>query len=84
MERIQVLKDVEPRTQQIFDEACRRFLDRAAEDDILDALVLAVTAYRGCGRLQTFPNQPPKDAKGLTMEMVYYTPRPSDRQSLCR
>ena len=74
MERIRVLEKVEPRTRQIFDEACCRFLDRVAEDDILDALVLAVTAYHGHGRLQTLPDEPPKDANGLPVEMVYYIP----------
>ena len=77
MERIRVLEKVEPRTQQIFDEACCKFLDRvhgAAEDDILDALVLAVTAYRGHRQLKTLPERPAKDAKDLPMEMVYYIP----------
>ena len=74
MERIRVLEKVETRTCRIFDKACCKFLDRAAEDDILDALVLAVTAYHGHGRLQTLPDQPSKDAKGLPMEMVYYIP----------
>ena len=75
MERIRVLERVEPRTRQIFDKAYCRFLDRgAAEDDILDALALAVTARRGHGRLQTLPDLPPEDTRGLPMEMVYYIP----------
>ena len=75
VKRIRVLEKVEPRTRQIFDEACCRFLDcGAAEDDILDALALAVTAYRGHGRLQTLPDRPPRDAEDLPMEMVYYIP----------
>lgn len=80
MERIRVLERVEPRTRQIFDKACCKFLDRgAAEDDILDALVLAVTACRGHRRLKTLPKRPPEaappeDAEGLPMEMVYYIP----------
>lgn len=75
MERIRVLEKVEPRTRQIFDKACCGFLDRgAAEDDFLDALVLAVTAYGGRSRLETLPDRPPKDARNLPMEMVYYVP----------
>ena len=74
MERIRVLEKVEPRTLKIFDEACCKFLDRAAEDDILDALALAVTAYRGQDGLRTIPERPREDAKGLPMEMVYYIP----------
>ena len=54
-------------------EACRRFVGGGvAKDDILDALVAAVTARCGHDRLQTIPNCPPKDCKGLPMEMVYY------------
>lgn len=78
MERIRVLKKIEPRTRQIFDKACCEFLDRgAAEDDILDALALAVTAYCGHPQLQALPDRPPKDNKGLLMEMVYYIPLPT-------
>ena len=72
-ERIRVLKRTEPRTNEIFDHACSQFLRKCvAKDDILDALVAAVTARCGHDRLQTIPNCPPKDCKGLPMEMVYY------------
>lgn len=72
-ERIRVLQRGEPRTQEIFDDTCRKFLRRqAARDDILDALVAAVTARFGYGRLRTIPGCPPVDCKGLPMEMVYW------------
>ena len=45
-----------------------------ARDDILDALVAAVVARHGHGKLQSVPNVPQKDPKGLPMEMVYYLP----------
>ena len=70
-ERLRVLQGTEPRTRRIFDEACSRFLRKVvARDDLLDALAAAVAAYRGRGRLQTIPEVPPKDARGLPMEMV--------------
>lgn len=73
-ERLRVLQMIEPRAQEIYGEALSGFRRRiAAKDDILDALVAAVTAYRGHGRLQTVPRLPPKDARGLSMEMVFYT-----------
>ena len=75
-ERIRVLKQFEPRTCKIYRKACRRFVGGGvAKDDILDALVAAVTARRGHERLKTIPDCPPKDCKGLPMEMVYYKPQ---------
>ena len=73
-ERLQVLERFECRTRDIYSKACQRFVGGGvAKDDILDALVAAVTACCGHGSLQTIPDCPPKDCKGLPMEMVYYT-----------
>ena len=57
-------------------EACRLSLSGGgvAKDDILDALAAAVTARCDHDRLKTIPDCPPKDCKGLPMEMVYYKP----------
>ncbi|MDE2992614.1 MAG: DUF429 domain-containing protein [Chloroflexota bacterium] len=76
-ERLRVLRETEPRTQDIFDQACSDFLSRiVARDDILDALAAAVTAKLGLGcldnyQLRTLPECPPRDCEGLPMEMVY-------------
>lgn len=76
-ERIEILEKVEPKAQEIFDAACSNFLRKdVARDDVLDALAAAVTA-RGEGQsggLQTLPENPDKDSKGLAMEMVYWVP----------
>jgi predicted RNase H-like nuclease len=40
-------------------------------DDLLDALVLALTACADDVELQTLPLEPPVDARGLPMQMVY-------------
>jgi len=40
-------------------------------DDVLDAVVLAYTASPGPGTLRSLPPDPPRDAKGLPMEIVY-------------
>ena len=75
-ERIRVLKQFEPRTCKIYRKACRRFVGGGvAKDDILDALAAAVTARCDHDRLKTIPDCPPKDCKGLPMEMVYYKPQ---------
>jgi len=42
-----------------------------AKDDILDALVLALTAAYPSEKLVTFPPNPPYDEKQLRMEIVY-------------
>ena len=47
----------------------------ATDDDILDALVAAVTVKIGRERYQTLPPNPCKDSRGLPMEMVYYKPQ---------
>ncbi len=74
-ERLRVLERYESRTRVIYGEACRRFVGGGVgKDDILDALVAAVTARCGFGRPKTIPDCPPKDCKGLPMEMVYCEP----------
>lgn len=49
---------------------------QVADNDILDALALAITAKIGCrqGEFKTLPENPPTDSKGLPMEMVYAIP----------
>ena len=77
-ERLRVLQGIEPKAQGIFDRACSKFARKdVARDDILDALVAAVTAYLGQGdegRLQTVPAHPSTDSTGLPMEMVFLAP----------
>ena len=49
---------------------------QVADDDIVDAIAIAITAKIGCENgFMTLPDNPPKDSKGLTMEMVYAKPR---------
>ncbi|MFC7071942.1 DUF429 domain-containing protein [Halovenus rubra] len=47
-----------------------------AVDDVLDAVVLAYTAQPGPGSLYSLPPEPPTDAKGLPMELVYRAETP--------
>ena len=72
-QRIRVLERFEPRTRAMYREVGRRFVGGGvAKDDILDALVAAVTARCCHGRLRKIPECPPKDRKGLPMEIVYW------------
>jgi predicted RNase H-like nuclease len=45
-------------------------------DDVLDAVALAYTAAPGRGRLRSLPPDPPRDPKGLPMQMVYRADQP--------
>jgi predicted RNase H-like nuclease len=78
-ERICVLskKGEEPRAKRILVEAWSKYQNNCVgKDDILDSLVAAVTAYRGWpGELQTLPEAPQEDARGLRMEMVFWQPQ---------
>ena len=70
-----MLERVESRAREMLDEALRDHGHHAAPDDILDALAAAVTAREGYpDRLETVPDEPPRDARGLPMEMVFYNP----------
>ena len=75
-ERLSVLKTNEPCAKEIFIEACAKHKKPrvVAEDDIVDALAAAVTAYHSQGKLRTLPEDPPLDQYCLPMEMVYYIP----------
>ncbi len=82
-ERLETFEKVEgkfdyiKKSRDIYKEALSRFRrNQVRRDDIVDALVAAITAKIACtepGRLRTLPKSPPKDAKCLPMEMVYVT-----------
>ena len=74
-ERMTLLQQFEPLTDTIADRASGRYRRKdVGWDDIADALVAAVTGYYGSNSLQTLPVDPPRDAKGLPMEMVFWVP----------
>jgi len=58
--------------QQALDQYWRKDL---ARDDILDALVLAVSARFSSGMPQTVPLKPAVDKEGLPMQIVYFPGR---------
>ena len=73
--RLRVLNETYPKSGEIYAEACEAFPRTQVErDDILDALVIAITARNGHDHLTTVPDCPPNDLKGLPMEMVYWLP----------
>ena len=71
-ERMLVLSGYIKDVNKIFDQTIRRyFKNQVAVDDIIDALVCAVTALFN-GSLSTFPLAQEQDSKGIPMEIVYY------------
>ena len=75
-ERLELLNKFEPRTQEILEFSSQKHRTKVARDDILDALAAAVTARLGYpDQLATLPDDPPTDARGIPMEMVFYNPR---------
>lgn len=70
--RMNVLRQVCDQTDSILEFARREFRGRVADDDVLDALAAAVTAFLGKGRGLTLPAAPEVDSTGLPMEMAYY------------
>lgn len=71
-ERLDVLKSLEPRSREIYEGAGSKFRRKiVGRDDIVDALVAALAARERFGRLTSVPDVPPRDAKGLLMEMVF-------------
>ena len=71
-ERLGVLMEAWPRSGQAAAEAFLRYSGyRLSRDDVMDALVVMVTAMQPRDRLRTLPARPATDSQGLPMEMVY-------------
>lgn len=71
-ERREILRRVYNQTDAILTFARHKFHGKVNDDDILDALVGAVTALLGEQQIVTLPEKPEIDSRGLPMEMVYY------------
>lgn len=78
--RQNLLADEHPEAPAIYETAVERYTTPSyaptirSADDILDSLVAAVTAQREQDRRSTLPADPPRDERGLPMQIVY----PSD------
>lgn len=74
-ERMALLRTFFPAVDGLYEEAVTRYpRKQVALDDINDAMVLAISARLGAGHYCTLPADPPRDATGLAMEMVFYAP----------
>ncbi|UCH48759.1 MAG: DUF429 domain-containing protein [Betaproteobacteria bacterium] len=74
-ERMALLRQFFPAANTLFEEATKRYRRKeVAGDDIVDALVLAISARLGAGRYRSLPADAQRDAAGLPMEMVFFAP----------
>jgi predicted RNase H-like nuclease len=74
-ERLDVLENYFAPCHELFEQASSQYLRRqVALDDIIDAMVCAVTAKYGYNNYTTVPALPSKDTRGLPMEMVFWLP----------
>jgi predicted RNase H-like nuclease len=74
-ERLDLLSRIYPISRDIYDYALNEYSRKeVARDDILDALVGAVTGLLGRDKLVTIPEKPDLGYQGLPMEMVYCVP----------
>ena len=75
MERLNILKghlvNVEA---SVLDAFIRYRKNGVALDDVLDAMVVALTAKLANSKLLTLPPHPAQDDEGLSMEIVYALP----------
>ena len=73
-ERLAVLEMYFEPCHEVFEQASSLYLRRqVALDDIIDAMVCAVTARYGFNQYKTVPTDPERDIQGLPMEMVYWS-----------
>ena len=76
LERKETLKNICLLTDKIIEAALSEYRRKeVAKDDILDALVAAITAKIGYRYgFEFVPREPETDINGLKMQMVYCTP----------
>jgi len=85
MERLRLLELRYPDSLAIVTSTLETFARKAVgRDDIVDALVAAVTGKLGKRSLQSLPGHPERDSTGLPMEIVYYRCEPDPEQPACR
>jgi predicted RNase H-like nuclease len=71
-ERIKVLQSYHSATEEIVQHSLQNYRRKeVGKDDILDALVAAITALVGMNALVSMPGQPEFDDCGLPMQMLY-------------
>lgn len=72
-ERLDILEDYYPDSKKVFNKVIQTYQRKdVARDDVVDAMILAVTAKESQGELTPLPNPLERDAEGLPMAIWYY------------
>ncbi len=81
-ERVKVLQALNPNVERMINDAMREYPRKeVARDDIVDAMVAAITAK--IGDFASLPARPPHDGHGLPMQVLYaYGPDISRRPQI--
>lgn len=73
LEQLEIMGKYFPDSQSVYSGVLKRYLSRdVRRDDIVDAMVLAVTARESRGRLRSLPPELEMDEKGLPMAIWYH------------
>ncbi|WP_319469739.1 DUF429 domain-containing protein [uncultured Pseudodesulfovibrio sp.] len=73
LERLRIIRNFVPEVEGMLAGSRALYPRSAVEaDDMLDAFILAVTAWKGQGRLTPMPDPPEIDGRGLRMAVWYY------------
>jgi predicted RNase H-like nuclease len=76
-ERMRTLAEYDRDAPPVVQEAAEATAgNEVAVDDVVDAVALAYTARPGAGALRSLPPEPPTDATGLPVRMVYRSSEP--------
>lgn len=71
-ERLNLMKNIFPKTEILFKHSKQKFnRSEVTKDDIVDALILAISASNLTRGLASIPETPPKDEFGIEMEIVH-------------
>lgn len=73
LERLTLMNDLMPEAEEFLKGACSRYTAKTlACDDVVDALMLALTARASGGALLSLPENPQEDQVGLPMAIWYH------------
>lgn len=72
-ERLDILRRYVNDINEVYEGVLRKYLRKeVARDDIVDALILALTAREGGKGLKSLPDQPERDEAGMPMAIWYH------------
>jgi predicted RNase H-like nuclease len=72
LDRLQLIQEYDAKAETWLRQMAKKYPQKeVATDDVVDAMILAITAAGGARKLRTLPEKPEIDGQGLPMEIVY-------------